>query len=84
MSTEGILLIIGALTTALTALIPLYFREKAKLKIAEKQRDVVIDSVDEAGPGPISAGIKSRIKTTSMAMGIPVVEERTNGKEEEA
>lgn len=85
MTTEGIVIIIGALSAALTTLIPLYFREKTKLKKAEKQRDIVISSVGSVGEGPISTLIKDRIKTTTMEMGVPLIdEERTNGEEEEA
>jgi len=80
--TDNIVTIIAALTTALVTLIPLYFREKRKLREAEAQRDVAHDSIEDAGPGPISAMIKSKIKATSMARGIPIVEERPNGKED--
>ncbi|MDB4726350.1 hypothetical protein OAF54_02845 [bacterium] len=85
MSTEGIVAIIGALTTALTVLIPLYFRERAKARAAETQRDIAIDVIEDAGPGPISDQIKKNIKKTGIAMGVDeqlsrAVTKRTSGR----
>ena len=91
MTTEGIVLIISALTTALMTLIPLYFRERAKAQAAvekakscETSARVMARSIEDAGPGPISKKIKLNVKKTSLALGIDdtlsrLVEEETSG-----